>query len=62
MTMAPERMALVAAHSWDTHGAAQAGFVTGWLRRKDKEFPSTMTAPDVEGDSLENVIQNLANL
>jgi len=26
----PERMALVSAHGWDTHGAHRAGFTTGW--------------------------------
>jgi 2-haloacid dehalogenase len=62
MSVVPERMALIAAHAWDTHGASQAGLVSGWLRRQEKEFPSSMTPPDVRGDTLEMVVRNLSSL
>ena len=62
MSAAPDRMALIAAHAWDTHGASQAGLVSGWVRRQEKEFPSSMTRPDVQEDTLEIVINNLSGL
>src|ERR671912_191567 len=30
----PRRLALVAVHSWDVHGAHRAGLVTGWSSRR----------------------------
>jgi 2-haloacid dehalogenase len=62
MSVTPNRMVLIAAHAWDTHGASQVGLVTGWVRRKEKKFPPSMTPPDVEGDTIEMVIRNLCTL
>src|SRR5215831_17190055 len=32
----PGRLALVAAHAWDCHGASLAGLVTGWVSRLER--------------------------
>ena len=53
------RMALIAAHAWDTHGAKRAGLVTGWVQRRDKSYMSAMDAPDVAGTSLTEVVTAL---
>lgn len=53
------RMALVAAHAWDTHGAKQAGLVTGWVRRREKEYSRAMATPDFQGSTLTEVVDKL---
>jgi 2-haloacid dehalogenase len=58
----PSRLGLVAAHAWDTHGAKQAGLVTGWVRRQDKEVLSVFAAPDVRGATLTEVVDQLLTL
>lgn len=59
---APEQLALVAAHAWDTHGAHQAGLTTGWVSRLDDQFPDIFTAPDVVGRDLVETVQGLLSL
>jgi 2-haloacid dehalogenase len=58
----PSRLGLVAAHAWDTHGAKQAGLVTGWVQRQDKEVLSVFSAPDVRGTTLIEVVDQLLTL
>jgi 2-haloacid dehalogenase len=58
----PERVALVAAHAWDTHGAQAAGLVTGWVSRLEARFPSVFTAPDVTAGGLVEVVDGLLTL
>jgi 2-haloacid dehalogenase len=58
----PERLALVAAHAWDIHGAHAAGLVTGWVSRLEGRFPSVFTTPDVTGDDLLAVVDGLLAL
>jgi len=57
--VAPSRVALVAAHAWDTHGAKQAGLVTGWVQRHDKKVLEIFSAPDVRGATLMEVVDQL---
>lgn len=57
-----ERVALVAAHAWDTHGAHEAGLTTGWVARLEDEFPAIFAAPDVVGDDLVAVVEGLLAL
>ena len=57
--VAPSRVALVAAHAWDTHGAKQAGLVTGWVQRHDKKVLEIFSAPDVRGATLTEVVDQL---
>ena len=56
-----KRLALVAAHAWDIHGASQAGLVTGWVSRLEVCFDPAMNPPDVSGDTLDEVCQRLLN-
>lgn len=58
----PERLALVAAHAWDVHGAKQAGLCAGWVKRQDKLYHPTMSPPDVQGDSMQQVASALLDL
>lgn len=58
----PGELALVAAHSWDVHGAAQAGLVTGWVSRLEKRFHPLMSTPDVKGATLVEVSRELLAL
>ncbi len=57
--VAPEDLALVAAHGWDIHGAASAGLITGFVARQNEPFPATMRAPDVSGSTLTEVVEAL---
>jgi 2-haloacid dehalogenase len=59
--MAPERLALVAVHPWDVHGAIRAGLVGAWLDRADNddEYPGYFRPPDVRGRSLPEVVEAL---
>jgi 2-haloacid dehalogenase len=58
----PGRIALVAAHAWDTHGARQAGLLTGWVARTANPYPSIFTAPDITGSTLVEVVDGLLAL
>jgi 2-haloacid dehalogenase len=58
----PDRVALVAAHAWDTHGAHQAGLATGWVARLEDEFPAIYATPDVTGRDLVEVVSGLLAL
>lgn len=53
----PESTLMIAAHAWDLQGAAHAGLRTGWVRRQDARFHAAMTAPDVQAESLVEVVQ-----
>lgn len=57
--VAPDELALIAAHAWDVHGAKCAGLTTGFVAR-GQPFPKFMAAPDVMGESLAEVAQMLA--
>jgi 2-haloacid dehalogenase len=39
------RMALVAVHPWDVHGALRAGLRGVWVNRQDRPFPSVFASP-----------------
>jgi 2-haloacid dehalogenase len=58
----PERMALVAAHDWDCHGAKRAGLTTGWVSRKSGGFGAPFAPPDVTGEDLTEVAAKLLAL
>lgn len=52
----PEDIVLVAAHPWDIHGAARAGFRTVWVDRTGVPYPGAMTPPDHEVASLAELV------
>lgn len=62
MDVPAERMALVAAHDWDCHGAKRAGLTTGWVSRKSGGFGAPFAPPDVVGDDLTEVVSKLLAL
>lgn len=62
MGVEPGRTALVAAHAWDTHGAKQAGLVSGWVQREDVRYSAAMAVPDVRGGTLFDVVDGLLAL
>jgi 2-haloacid dehalogenase len=62
MDVPTERMALVAAHDWDCHGAKRAGLTTGWVSRKSGGFGAPFAAPDVVGEDLTEVAAKLLAL
>lgn len=54
-----ERVALVAAHAWDCHGARNAGMVTGWVPRTERRWPDGYPPADVTGPDLPTVVRAL---
>ncbi len=57
-----KRVALVAVHSWDLHGARQASLTAVRAPRLEGAPTPLFGAADVRGDTLDNVIQALATL
>jgi 2-haloacid dehalogenase len=62
MGVPTDRMALVAAHDWDCHGAKRAGLTTGWVSRKSGGFGAPFAPPDVVGEDLVEVAGKLLEL
>jgi 2-haloacid dehalogenase len=60
--VSPDRMAMVAAHDWDCHGAKRAGLTTGWVSRKAGGFGVPFAPPDVRGEDLTEVAAKLLAL
>jgi len=60
--VAPRRLALVAAHAWDCHGASRAGLTTGWVSRLEREYSPIFSPPDVTGTDLTEVARGLLSL
>lgn len=50
--LAPGDVTMVAAHSWDLHGAHRAGLRTAWISRLEQVRPDIFTAADIEGPDL----------
>jgi 2-haloacid dehalogenase len=57
-----QRLALVAAHDWDCHGAKRAGLTTGFVSRKSGGFGAPFAPPDVTGEDLTEVAAGLLAL
>lgn len=58
----PQRVALVAVHAFDCHGASRAGLTTGWASRLEGHYADVFTAPDVAGADLTEVANGLLEL
>lgn len=58
----PPRLALVAAHDWDCHGAKRAGLIAGFVTRKSGGFGAPFEPPDVVGEDLTEVAAKLLAL
>ena len=57
-----DRMALVAVHAWDCHGAKKAGALAGWCSRLEGEPGNVFQPADVRGDDLVEVVDGLLTL
>jgi 2-haloacid dehalogenase len=57
-----ERMALVAVHAWDCHGAKRAGALAGWCARLEHKPGDVFLNADVTGESLVEVADKLLTL
>jgi 2-haloacid dehalogenase len=53
--LAPKEVTMVAAHSWDLHGARRAGLRTAWISRLEGTRPEIFDAADIEGPDLPSV-------
>lgn len=57
----PAQMILVATHPWDVNGAKAASLMGGFVAR-GQAYPSTMTPPDFEGETLAEIAAAIAIL
>jgi 2-haloacid dehalogenase len=57
-----DRMALVAVHAWDCHGAKRAEALAGWCSRLEGEPGDVFVPADVQGDDLVEVVDRLLAL
>jgi 2-haloacid dehalogenase len=62
MGVEPRRLAHVAVHGWDVHGAQRAGLVTGWASRLESTLPAVFDPPDVAGADLVEVADRLLGM
>ena len=60
--VAPDRMALVAAHGWDVLGAQRAGLTGAWFPRHERVYPAVYEAPHVTAPDLAGVVTALLAL
>jgi len=58
----PDRVALLAAHSWDVHGALRAGLVGALATRLEGRVPEVVERPHVAAERLDDVVIRLLNL
>jgi 2-haloacid dehalogenase len=57
-----DRMALVAVHAWDCHGAKKVGALAGWCSRLEGEPGDVFLPADVLGQDLVEVVDGLLAL
>jgi 2-haloacid dehalogenase len=60
--VAPDRMALVAAHGWDVLGAQRAGLTGAWFPRSERVYPAVYEAPHVAAPDLAGAVDALLAL
>ncbi|RBM18209.1 haloacid dehalogenase [Prauserella sp. PE36] len=59
---APGATALVAVHSWDTHGAVRAGLLAGFATRLEGRLPEVVERPHVVAERVDQVVAGLLAL
>jgi 2-haloacid dehalogenase len=57
--LSPADVTMVAAHSWDLHGARRAGLRTAWISRLEHVRPTIFDAADIEGPDLPSVVAHI---
>ena len=55
----PDEVTMVAAHSWDIHGAHRAGLRTAWITRLESVRPDIFDPADLEGPDLPSVVAQI---
>ena len=60
--VAPDRMALVAAHAWDVRGAQLAGLTGAWFPRSERTWASAYGEAHVEAEDLPSAVAALLAL
>jgi 2-haloacid dehalogenase len=60
--VAPDRLALVAAHGWDVQGAQKAGLTGAWFPRSERAYPAVYEPADVVADDLSGAVAALLAL
>jgi len=60
--VAPDRLALVAAHGWDVQGAQRAGLTGAWIPRTERVYPSVYDEAHVQGEDLPSAVEALLAL
>jgi 2-haloacid dehalogenase len=58
----PRRMALVAAHAWDVHGALRAGLCGAWFPRSERTYPGVYDPAAVVAADLAGAVDALLAL
>lgn len=60
--VAPDRLALVAAHGWDVQGAQRAGLTGAWFPRSERVYPEVYEPAHVSAASLPEAVEALLAL
>jgi 2-haloacid dehalogenase len=60
--VAPDRLALVAAHGWDVQGAQRAGLTGAWFPRAERTYPAVYDAAHVQAGGLVAAVEALLAL
>jgi 2-haloacid dehalogenase len=60
--VAPDRLALVAAHGWDVQGAQRAGLTGAWFPRSERAYPAVYEAAHVRAGDLLSAVEALLAL
>ena len=55
--VAPDRLALVAAHGWDVQGAQRAGLTGAWFPRAERSYPAVYEPAHVVAGSLGEAVE-----
>jgi 2-haloacid dehalogenase len=60
--VAPDRLALVAAHGWDVQGAQRAGLTGAWFPRSERMYPAVFEPAHVAAGSVGEAVEALLAL
>jgi 2-haloacid dehalogenase len=60
--VAPDRLALVAAHGWDVQGAQAAGLTGAWFPRAERAYPDVYEPAHVIAEDLPSAVAALLTL
>jgi 2-haloacid dehalogenase len=60
--VAPDRLALVAAHGWDVQGAQRAGLTGAWFPRGERVYPAVYDPPHLTAADLPGAVAALLAL